>query len=93
MIICEQCGNQNDATDTFCGSCGAFLEWQGQRVEEPAPAPEAEEEGAGPARPGIVQRVKTAIGIEDEPAGGDAAAAAEGGTAVEEAAAAEEDRR
>ncbi|MGQ0519571.1 MAG: NADase-type glycan-binding domain-containing protein [Actinomycetota bacterium] len=96
MIICEECGNQNDSTDTFCGSCGAFLEWQGQRVEEPAPEPEpeVEETAEEAARPGIVQRVKTAIGIEDQPGGGGGPAAAGGaGPGTDEAVEAEEARR
>jgi hypothetical protein len=32
-ITCTSCGSANDTGDTFCGSCSAFLEWEG------APAP------------------------------------------------------
>jgi hypothetical protein len=40
MMVCTQCGFQNETEDAFCGSCGAFLEWAGERTgpEEPAPA-------------------------------------------------------
>ena len=46
MMVCTQCGFQNETEDAFCGSCGAFLEWAGERAgsEESAPAGEA---GAG----------------------------------------------
>ena len=29
MIVCTKCGFQNSAADSFCGSCGSFLEWIG----------------------------------------------------------------
>src|SRR5450631_796213 len=57
-VICSKCGQENDPAETFCGSCGAFLEWSGQKVEgaEPAPPPmtqgqAAQSELAGLARP------------------------------------------
>ena len=67
MIVCEECGHQNESSDTFCGSCGAFLEWMGHKIEEPSPEPEpvVDEEDEDPGRPGIVQRVKSAIGLDD----------------------------
>ena len=30
MIVCKQCGHHNEDSDTFCGSCGKFLEWTGE---------------------------------------------------------------
>ena len=42
MIVCTNCGNHNEDSDEFCGSCGKFLEWVGEKVAAPA-AP------AGPA--------------------------------------------
>ena len=67
MIVCKQCGHHNEDSDTFCGSCGKFLEWTGERVivaqPEPEPAPEPEPE---PARVGFMDRVKQAVGMEDE---------------------------
>jgi hypothetical protein len=32
MIICSGCGHANGSGDAFCGSCGAFLEWDGEAV-------------------------------------------------------------
>ena len=43
-IICRRCGTANVPGDQFCGSCGAFLEWEGQ-LAEPIPAADS---GAGP---------------------------------------------
>lgn len=76
MIVCTECGNQNEDGAEFCGSCGAFLDWTGEKIEEPKPAPspvrepEAEVEG----RPRFIERVKTAVGLEappSQPDGGD----------------------
>jgi len=67
VIVCKQCGHHNEDNDTFCGSCGKFLEWTGERVavaqpepESPAPEPEPE-----PAHVGLIDRVKHAVGIEE----------------------------
>jgi hypothetical protein len=43
-VICSKCGQANEADQTFCASCGAFLEWAGQRVE-------GDESSARPASP------------------------------------------
>ena len=56
MIVCKSCGFRNSGADSFCGSCGAFLEWTGEKVAPPKPAavaaPEPEPEPA--AAPGLV---------------------------------------
>ena len=69
MIVCKQCGHHNEDSDTFCGSCGKFLEWSGERVvvaqPEPEPAPAAEPEPE-PARLGFMDRVKQAVGLDEE---------------------------
>jgi hypothetical protein len=39
VIICKKCGNHNQDQETICSSCGAFLEWSGERVTPPAPPP------------------------------------------------------
>ena len=44
-LLCSRCGFSNIPGDAFCGSCGAFLEWEGQPS---APA------GGGAAGPGPV---------------------------------------
>lgn len=65
MIICTNCGNHNADEDEFCGSCGKFLEWVGQKVEEPVvetpPEPEPEPEEV---KVGLLDRVKAAVGME-----------------------------
>jgi len=33
MILCRECGNSAPSTDGFCSSCGALLDWSGERVE------------------------------------------------------------
>lgn len=65
MIVCTNCGNHNEDTDEFCGSCGKFLEWVGERVETPVA------QVAGPVvadevdtKVGIIDRVKAAVGVE-----------------------------
>lgn len=51
MMVCTQCGFQNETQDAFCGSCGAFLEWAGEKVEEsPSPRDTTTETVADPAR-------------------------------------------
>ena len=32
MIICRECGLRNVDTDAFCGSCGSFLEFTGEKA-------------------------------------------------------------
>jgi hypothetical protein len=34
MTICAKCGTENAASDAFCGSCGAFLEFAAEEVAE-----------------------------------------------------------
>jgi ribosomal protein L40E len=47
-IICRRCGVTNSSGDQFCGSCGAFLEWEGD--EAPA-AGQADPDSAQVAPP------------------------------------------
>ena len=37
MVICAQCGEHNPEGARFCGSCNAFLEWEGAPAEEQQP--------------------------------------------------------
>jgi hypothetical protein len=70
MIVCKQCGFHNEAGDTFCGSCGSFLEWVGEMVgdeaepepEVAAPVPEPEDD----KKPGFIHRLKEKIAGEDD---------------------------
>src|SRR6266545_30260 len=62
MIVCKSCGFHNQDKDSFCGSCGAFLEWTGEKVA-PKPIerpPEAEVEEAKPKR-GLLSRVSSIL--------------------------------
>jgi hypothetical protein len=38
-LVCRRCGFTNIPGDAFCGSCGAFLEWEGQPAADSAAAP------------------------------------------------------
>lgn len=38
MLICTTCGTRNQEAEHFCAECGAYLAWEGERVEEPAAA-------------------------------------------------------
>ncbi|MGH9132454.1 MAG: zinc-ribbon domain-containing protein, partial [Ilumatobacteraceae bacterium] len=53
MIICKECGHQNEDDDLFCGNCPAFLEYSGERVGGPEPEPEVLAE---PSQHGLVTR-------------------------------------
>jgi hypothetical protein len=51
VIVCRQCGQSAREGEDFCESCGAFLEWEGEKVE-PTPTPASEAGAApGPAPP------------------------------------------
>ena len=63
MIICKDCGHENDGDDQFCGSCGSFLEWAGAKVEELAPVVVEYETVA--EDPTLLQRVRKAIGVDE----------------------------
>jgi hypothetical protein len=60
VIVCRNCGHENESGAAFCGNCGKFLEWTGEQPPEPpAPGPAAPERAAptpaapvpGPAAP------------------------------------------
>jgi len=36
-LVCRRCGFTNVPGDTFCGSCGAFLEWEGEVAADGSP--------------------------------------------------------
>ena len=80
MIVCTQCGFQNVNTDTFCGSCGGFLEWTGEVVTPPVV--ELTPDELAPKR-GLRERIQTALSLDvyapGEVVKGEPAAAAPGG--------------
>jgi hypothetical protein len=56
VIVCKVCGTENEQGAAFCGSCGAFLEWNGAVEEAGAPSGDAPTETVPlspvpPARP------------------------------------------
>nr|MDT0658174.1 zinc-ribbon domain-containing protein [Micromonospora sp. DSM 115978] len=61
MIVCSTCGTTNRDDERFCGECGAFLEWEGTRVDrspgdnadQPQPEP-ASQGGPGAGGPGVL---------------------------------------
>lgn len=62
MIVCTECGRHNEDSDDFCGECGAFLEFSGERTAGAEADPAiGDEEDEDAARPGLVERVKTAV--------------------------------
>ncbi len=67
MIVCKQCGHHNEDNDTFCGSCGKFLEWTGERVAvaEPEPPPPVAQPEPEPVHHGLLDRVKQAVGLDE----------------------------
>jgi hypothetical protein len=65
-VLCKRCGFANAPGDQFCGSCGAFLEWEGQADGAGAPAA-----AAGPASAadvGLAGLVRPAQGAPGTPA-------------------------
>lgn len=53
QLICRKCGWINVAGDRFCGSCSAFLEWDGEPGGAAAPVPPV----AAPVSPVVAQPV------------------------------------
>jgi ribosomal protein L40E len=84
-MVCGECGATNQAGEDFCGECGSYLEWDARPVAvEPDPQAEAAPAEEVP-RATLVDRVKAAVGIENEqPA--DPAEASPTATAATEAA-------
>jgi predicted nucleic acid-binding Zn ribbon protein len=50
-IICAKCGQANGPDLTFCSSCGAFLEWSGEKPAEDEGTNEGTNEGATEVSP------------------------------------------
>lgn len=96
MIVCSQCGYQNDDDDQFCGGCPGYLPHVGTLVQDnvdEAPVVEGREV-EDPGRGGLVERVKAMVrGDEEEASGGTDVLIEEPTTAEEDLAAiAERDR-
>jgi ribosomal protein L40E len=72
MIVCKKCGHRNREGESFCASCGAFLEWNSEHVAEPKPVSEPAPVPQPPAssEPTLLERVKHAVGLEDPQSAG-----------------------
>jgi len=75
VIVCKKCGNREADGVDFCGACGSFLEFTGERVDvaepiAPPPEPPAHDEpdeAVGPDDPGhagIASTVRAALGLD-----------------------------
>lgn len=51
MIVCRSCGSHNADGDAFCGSCGEFLEWTGEKIGAPTASPPTVEPAPAAAEP------------------------------------------
>lgn len=43
MIVCRSCGSHNADGDAFCGTCGDYLEWTGEKLAPTSAKPAATE--------------------------------------------------
>ena len=69
-VVCRRCGFANVAGDQFCGSCGAFLEWEGEVSGAPAPPATSSSAGSPPAGiPGSGSPSAGVPGADDDLAG------------------------
>lgn len=64
MIVCQSCGHQNDDGAQFCVSCRTYLEWTGERVPTETPPPPPPVEPAPQRKPGFVDHVRQAVGLD-----------------------------
>jgi hypothetical protein len=75
VIVCGQCGARNP-DEAFCSECGAYLDWEGERIQQTpppqaetpppqaeTPPPQAETPPPEAEAAGFVERVRTAIGL------------------------------
>lgn len=49
LVTCKRCGFANQGGDQFCGSCGSFLEWEGEPADAGGPAAGTPAAGGAPA--------------------------------------------
>lgn len=59
-VICRRCGFANAGGDQFCGSCGAFLEWEGEVADGVAPVGAPADEVGDEGLSGLVHPTMTA---------------------------------
>ncbi|WP_143219069.1 zinc ribbon domain-containing protein, partial [Actinokineospora bangkokensis] len=61
MIQCTECGSRNGDSDAFCGACGRFLEWSGEKVAVAKPKVVEVAVPVARKRPTLYQRVMGAV--------------------------------
>ena len=61
MIRCRECGTINDDTAGFCGGCGQFLEWTGERVDDSGQPTAADDQAAPSSGLGIVGVARSSV--------------------------------
>jgi hypothetical protein len=74
VIRCKNCGSEdNQDDDDFCGQCGKYLKYTGEKIEEvevapsPQPDPDPDPPPVGETEhQGLIGRVKEKIGIGDD---------------------------
>jgi hypothetical protein len=90
MIVCRKCGFRNVDEDAFCGSCGSFLEFTGEKVTPKVSEEfrqQAEQEAAAPVpKRRLIDRIEGAVmsviaSPPDAAAAGQSAGAQPGGGA------------
>ncbi len=84
MQVCSDCGAANEDNEDFCGQCGAYLEWDGERAAAEtgtaAAAPVEPQESDPVDQPhGLVGRVREAVGLGAGGVGAHASADASSG--------------
>ena len=67
MVICTKCGFQNVDDSSFCGSCGSFLEWTGEKIQPAAPAQEPEPAEPEARRGGLIGQARRTLGMDGKP--------------------------
>lgn len=68
QVVCTKCGHANKTDDTFCGACGAYLEWNSEHLHHENPIEyRAGQREEGPKK-SIIERVRAAVLDPDEDA-------------------------
>ena len=67
IMVCNECGSANEPDTKFCGACGTYLGWDGERVAPEEPQLEVVPDVvAEPEKPTLMDRVRAGLGLEAE---------------------------
>src|SRR5262249_56843557 len=64
VIVCRKCGFHNGDKDTFCGSCGEFLEWTGEKITPKVTVPPEPEPDEPQRKKGLLERVQSLMYLD-----------------------------